>query len=105
MVRCFSSGGAASSKILCLTCLLRESAAVRKENSNSSENNFSPFSGNVFVSVSHPLISVIMPTYNCGKFLVEGIRSILDQDYPQKEILVIDDGSTDDTLAILQQFG
>ncbi len=57
------------------------------------------------MSVSPPLISVIVPTYNCGKFLVEGIRSILDQDYPQKEILVVDDGSTDDTQAVLQQFG
>ena len=57
------------------------------------------------MSALHPLISVIIPTYNCGKFLAEGIRSVLDQDYPQKEILVVDDGSTDDTQAILQQFG
>jgi len=44
-----------------------------------------------------PLISVIIPVYNGEDFIQDAIQSVLDQKYPNLEILVIDDGSTDQT--------
>jgi hypothetical protein len=45
---------------------------------------------------SLPLVTVIVPVYNGAAFLHEAIRNILAQDYPSLEIIVVDDGSTDD---------
>ncbi len=50
-------------------------------------------------------ISVIIPCYNAGPFLAEAVRSVLNQDYPDFEIIVIDDGSTDDSRAVAASFG
>jgi glycosyltransferase involved in cell wall biosynthesis/peptidoglycan/xylan/chitin deacetylase (PgdA/CDA1 family)/SAM-dependent methyltransferase len=47
-----------------------------------------------------PLISVIVPCYNQAHFLTEAIESILSQTYPHYEIVVIDDGSTDNTAEV-----
>jgi len=44
-----------------------------------------------------PLISAIIPTYNAARFLPDAIASIRGQEYPNLEIIVVDDGSTDDT--------
>ncbi len=56
-------------------------------------------------SGSAPLVSVIIPTFNRGWILREAIDSVLDQDYQNVELIVVDDGSTDDTPAILSAYG
>jgi glycosyltransferase involved in cell wall biosynthesis len=45
----------------------------------------------------HPRISVIIPAYNAGQFIIDAIDSIVANNYPNLQIIVIDDGSTDDT--------
>ncbi len=49
-------------------------------------------------------ITAIIPTYNYGQFVSRAIQSTLDQTYPLTEILVIDDGSTDNTQEIVSAF-
>jgi len=54
-------------------------------------------------SNNKPLISVIMPVYNGEKFIKEAIDNILGQNYPALEIIVVDDGSTDNTKNIIDK--
>lgn len=49
-------------------------------------------------------VSVIIPTYNSARFLAEAIDSVLAQSFKDFEILVIDDGSTDETKAVMQRY-
>ena len=51
-----------------------------------------------------PLVSIITPTFNRAHFLQETIRSVLAQDYPNIEYIVLDDGSTDDTRQLLEKY-
>ncbi|RYE81336.1 MAG: glycosyltransferase [Oxalobacteraceae bacterium] len=51
------------------------------------------------------LASVIIPAYNAAGFVAEAIDSVLAQDYPQVEIIVVNDGSKDNTLEVLRGYG
>lgn len=52
-----------------------------------------------------PRISIIVPSYQQGRFIGATIDSILAQDYPDTEIIVIDGGSTDDTVSVVESYG
>jgi glycosyltransferase involved in cell wall biosynthesis len=52
-----------------------------------------------------PLVSVIVSNYNYARFLGQAIASVLNQSYPHVEILVVDDGSTDDSRGVIESYG
>lgn len=54
---------------------------------------------------SLPLISILIPTFNCSQSLAATIESIKEQNYPHFEIIAIDAGSSDRTIEILQSYG
>lgn len=51
-----------------------------------------------------PKVSVVIPTYNYARFLSESIQSVLDQTYTDFELVVVDDGSTDNTREVVESF-
>lgn len=52
-----------------------------------------------------PMISVVMPSFNQGRYLAAAIESVLTQSYPHKELIVMDGGSTDESREILASYG
>lgn len=57
------------------------------------------------LSTAHPpRVSVVIPCYNAEAWIARAIESVLRQDYPDLEIIVIDDGSTDSSLAVIRSF-
>lgn len=54
--------------------------------------------------MSHPLTSVAVPAYNHGRYIEACLASVRDQTYPRLELVVIDDGSRDDTMARVEAF-
>lgn len=64
--------------------------------------NFQKISLNI--EMESPLVSIILPVYNHGEFLRDSIQSILNQDYKNFELIIVNDGSTDSTNQILEDF-
>lgn len=54
---------------------------------------------------SSPLVSVIIPAYNAEQFIAETLDSILSQTYVNREVIVVDDGSTDGTRKLVNRYG
>ena len=50
-------------------------------------------------------ISIVTPSYNYGRFIGDAIQSVIDQDYGNKEYIIMDGGSTDDTYEVVRSFG
>lgn len=55
-------------------------------------------------TVYYPLVSVIIPAYNAEQFIAKTLHSVLQQTYPNFEVVVVDDGSSDRTVEIVQSF-
>ena len=55
-------------------------------------------------STEDPLVSVLIPVYNMGEYVEQAILSVLTGDYQNLEILIVDDGSTDNTKQIVQPY-
>lgn len=51
-----------------------------------------------------PLVSIIMPAFNAERFIVDAVESILNQTYQNFELIIVDDASTDGTLAIVRNY-
>src|SRR5262245_32421350 len=56
--------------------------------------------GSIRVSALSPTVSVIVPAFNCARYLLEAVGSVREQTFPVSEIIIVDDGSTDDTPAV-----
>ena len=52
----------------------------------------------------NPLVSILIPAYNAQAWIADALTSAIGQTWPHTEIIVVDDGSTDRTLAIASSF-
>ena len=50
-----------------------------------------------------PLVSIIIPVYNAEKYIYQTIKSAVDQSWPYKEIIVVNDGSTDRSMELVKR--
>jgi len=53
----------------------------------------------------NPLVSILIPCFNAGRWIGQAIDSVLAQTWPEKEVVVVDDGSTDGSLKIIKSYG
>ncbi|MEZ7498206.1 glycosyltransferase [Flavobacterium sp. Arc3] len=56
------------------------------------------------MNIINPMVSVIIPCYNHGRYLAQSIQSVYSQTYPFVEVIVVDDGSVDDTKAVCFEY-
>src|SRR5947207_10797681 len=54
--------------------------------------------------VMQPLVSILIPAHNAGRWVADALQSAVEQTWSQKEIILVDDGSTDATFAIAREF-
>jgi glycosyltransferase involved in cell wall biosynthesis len=57
------------------------------------------------ILVNTPFVSIVIPCYNAERYVGEAIQSALDQTYTNREVIVIDDGSTDRSVEVIRSFG
>lgn len=56
------------------------------------------------MSDAKPVVSIVIPAYNAGLYIAETLDSVIRQSYPNLEIFVVDDGSSDNTVAVARQY-
>ena len=66
---------------------------------------FDHTNGVAILLTDFPLVTIVIPAYNHARYLKEAIDSVLRQDYPKIELIVLDDGSTDATRSVLEGYG
>ena len=57
-----------------------------------------------FNAINNPLISVLLPVFNAEKYLYDSIKSVLEQTFQDFELIIVNDGSTDNSLEVIKKF-
>ncbi|SJN37886.1 Glycosyl transferase, group 2 family protein [Marinilactibacillus psychrotolerans 42ea] len=56
-----------------------------------------------FITQETQIVSIIMPAYNCEKYIYKAVKSVIDQTHQEWELIIIDDGSNDSTIRIIEE--
>jgi PST family polysaccharide transporter len=89
--------------------LVREMVRLRSDAAPSAQQDESVAAAGARVATTQalppvPLVSILIPAYNAQRWIADTLRSALEQTWPRKEIIVVDDGSKDETITIARQF-